>query len=42
MPAHAELPQFARQPVFDVGLGVYGYELLYRRALSSSQAEFAD
>lgn len=40
--AQTDLPLFARQPVFDARLSVYGYELLYRRALSSSQADFAD
>ncbi|GAB6038892.1 HDOD domain-containing protein [Fundidesulfovibrio butyratiphilus] len=40
--AQPDLPLFARQPVFDAKLAVYGYELLYRRALFSSRADFAD
>jgi len=35
-------PLFARQPVFTADLGVYGHELLYRQALGSTQAVFAD
>ncbi len=35
-------PLFARQPVFTAALGVYGHELLYRQALGSSGAVFAD
>ncbi|GAB6036492.1 HDOD domain-containing protein [Fundidesulfovibrio butyratiphilus] len=32
----------ARQPVFDTRMNVWGYELLYRQAETSSTAEFAD
>jgi len=35
-------PLFARQPVFTADLGLYGHELLYRQALASTQAVFAD
>lgn len=35
-------PLFARQPVFTADLGVFGHELLYRQALGSTQAVFAD
>lgn len=35
-------PLFARQPVFTADLGLYGHELLYRQALASTEAVFAD
>jgi len=35
-------PLFARQPVFDPDLRVWGHELLYRHDLASTQAEFVD
>lgn len=35
-------PLFARQPVFTADLNVFGHELLYRQALASTQAVFAD
>lgn len=35
-------PLFARQPVFTASLSVFGHELLYRQALGSTQAVFAD
>lgn len=35
-------PLFARQPVFTADLDVWGHELLYRQALASTQAVFAD
>ncbi|MFP5221456.1 MAG: EAL and HDOD domain-containing protein [Acidobacteriota bacterium] len=40
--ALAAPPLFARQPVFTADLGLYGHELLYRQALASTQAVFAD
>ncbi len=39
---HSVPPLFARQPVFDAGLNVWGFELLYRHGLASTQAQFAD
>lgn len=39
---HPVPPLFARQPVFDASLKVWGHELLYRQGLASTQAEFAD
>ncbi|MBI4804990.1 MAG: HDOD domain-containing protein [Desulfovibrio sp.] len=35
-------PLFARQPVFTADLNVFGHELLYRQALTSTQAVFTD
>ncbi|MFZ5426652.1 MAG: EAL and HDOD domain-containing protein [Thermodesulfobacteriota bacterium] len=35
-------PLFARQPVFDAALGVFGHELLYRQDIGSVGAVFAD
>jgi EAL and modified HD-GYP domain-containing signal transduction protein len=35
-------PLFARQPVFTADLAVFGHELLYRRGLASTQADFSD
>ena len=40
--ALAAPPLFARQPVFTADLSLYGHELLYRQALASTQAVFAD
>lgn len=42
MEANQAPPLFARQPVFTAGLGVYGHELLYRRALDSTRAVIPD
>lgn len=39
---HPVPPLFARQPVFDARLDVWGFELLYRQGLASTQAEFAN
>ena len=32
----------ARQPIFEVGRGLYGYELLYRRDISIDHADGDD
>ena len=32
----------ARQPIFDLDMKIWGYELLYRNAAGDTQAEFAD
>lgn len=33
---------FARQPIFDRGLKLFGYELLFRQGISDTRAEFED